>query len=240
MRCNKSQEYVSQQLDGVLPPDMASKLRDHLDGCAECEVYRSDMLMGQRLLAATKPKLPENFEWKLQLKLKQTLHQAAGEAQYPWTEKVADRWSWLRNFGAATAVGLAAVLALAMVVGPSDTGSKTDIPFSRFANDGATVANIESTSDRRPLFKPSNEGLYRTGSTALVSATGDRGVTNASSGAANHWSGANTNDLRLISNLRSENVQLRIQLRQLEYAASILRAQLDTDSAEALDLQQEK
>ncbi|MFT5784404.1 MAG: putative anti-sigma-YlaC factor YlaD, partial [Candidatus Krumholzibacteriia bacterium] len=134
MRCNRSQEYVSQQLDGVLPPDMASKLRDHLDSCSECEEYRSDMLLGQRLLAATEPELPENFEWKLQLKLKQTLQQAAGEAQYPWTEKMADRWSWWRNFGAATAVGLAAVLALAMVIGPSNTGSIADIPGSRLAS----------------------------------------------------------------------------------------------------------
>ena len=68
MRCNKAREFVSQELDAILPPDATGRLRDHLDACADCREYREDLLVGQRLFAATEPTLSENFEWKLQLR----------------------------------------------------------------------------------------------------------------------------------------------------------------------------
>ncbi len=71
MRCNKAQEYLGLDLDGVLPPDATVQLTSHLDGCSECREFREDLLMGQRVLKATEPELPENFDWKLQLRLNQ-------------------------------------------------------------------------------------------------------------------------------------------------------------------------
>ena len=141
MRCGKAREYVSQELDGALPPDATGKLRDHLDTCGDCREYRDDVLLSQRLLAATEPQLPDNFEWKLQLKLNQAIQQTAGETRYPWHEEVGDRWAWLRNFGAATAVGLAAVLALAMFFGPVGTGNTNGPMASRLASSGGTVGS---------------------------------------------------------------------------------------------------
>ena len=87
MRCSKARDYVSQEIDAILPPDATGKLRDHLDSCADCQQFHEDLLMGQRLLAATEPELPENFEWKLQLKLNQALQQSAGESHYTWSDE---------------------------------------------------------------------------------------------------------------------------------------------------------
>ena len=125
MRCGKAQEFLSLELDGVLPPDSTVALQKHLDGCAECRQYREDLLLGQRLLAATEPAVSDNFEWRLQLKLNQTLQAAAGQSEYAWEEPRRNTWAWLRNFGASASVGLAAVLTLAMLLGPNG-GPRTD------------------------------------------------------------------------------------------------------------------
>ncbi len=51
MRCSKAHEFLSLEMDGVLPPDATVNLRDHLDECNDCSQYREDMLVGSRLLA---------------------------------------------------------------------------------------------------------------------------------------------------------------------------------------------
>ena len=240
MRCSKAREYVSQEIDAILPPDATGKLRGHLDSCSDCRQYHEDLLMGQRLLAATEPELPENFEWKLQLKLNQALQQSAGEVNYPWSEESSagesssDRWSWLRNFGAATAVGLAAVLALAMFFGPTDTGNMNAPQAIR--SERSTVA----ATDRRGLmFPPGNGGLYQSEIQQRVSSNGSR-VSNGSGILDRGWSGSNTEDLIAIRRLRVENQRLANTLLQYQHVNALLRAQLDTSGAEALDLQQER
>ena len=236
MRCSKARDYVSQEIDAILPPDATGKLRDHLDSCADCRQFHEDLLMGQRLLAATEPELPENFEWKLQLKLNQALQQSAGESHYPWSdEQIQDRWVWLRNFGAATAVGLAAVLALAIFFGPNEAG----LPGGSVAgnNDSQTVTAV--ASDRRALFQPSSGGLYHPGAQRRVSAGG--GAANSNAGFLDRgWSGSNTEDLITIRRLRVENQRLANTLLQYQHVNGLLRAQLDTSGAEALNLQQEQ
>lgn len=228
MRCSKAREHVSQEIDAVLPPDATGKLRDHLESCAECREYREDLRLGQKLLAATEPRLPDNFEWKLQLKLNQALQQTAGEARYPWQEDVAvDRWNWLRNFGAATAVGLAAVLALAMFLGPVEQ-----------PNDITPLA--ANTSDRRPLFQPGNGGLSRPGTRQMVSTAGQIAPRRATAYLDRGWSGANTEDLKTIGRLRAENQRLANMLLQYQQANEMLRTQLDTSGTHALDLQHER
>ncbi len=234
MRCSKAREYISQELDTVLAPDATGSLRDHLDACADCREYREDLVLGHRMLAATEPELPENFAWKLQLKLNQALQQTAGEARYPWQEdQGADRWIWLRNFGAATAVGLAAVLALAMVFGPMGP-----------ENNGTPMASLSSssqvagqTTDRRPLFQPGNRGLYRSTGQQMVStggsvATGGRGAYLDRS-----WSGTRTEDLKTISRLWVENQRLNRMLLHYQQENRMIKARLDTSGVQALDLQ---
>ncbi len=228
MRCNKARDYISQELDAVLPPAATGKLRDHLDACDECRSYREDLALGQRLIAATEPQLPDNFEWKLQLKLNQALQDAAGQTSYRWHEERGDRWAWLRNFGAATAVGLAAVLALAMFFGPLEqaptpTGSRPAV----------------AASDRRPLFQPGAGGLYRPAAQRMVSAGGE--TMGRTSGLLDRsWSGTNTGDLRMIQRLRAENQQLKAILLQYQRNTEMMRTRLDTSAAEALDLQHDQ
>ena len=229
MRCSKARDYVSQEQDGVLPPATTGKLRDHLDACPECQLYRQEVLVGSRLLAATEPTLPDNFEWKLQLRLAQALQQAAGESSYPWLEERGERWPWWRNFGAATAVGLAAVLALAMFFGPINTGDSGDRRLS-----------VAGVSDRRPLFQPSSGGLYQPTSQRVVS-TGGTAPSNRASGFVDRgWSGTGTEDLLTIRRLRAENRQLKNVLLQYQRASAMMRTQLDTNGTDALDLQHER
>lgn len=239
MRCSKAKEFISQDLDAVLPPDATGNLRDHLDACADCREYREDLLLGSRILAATEPELPDNFDWKLQLKLNQAIQQTAGEAHYPWHEEKVDRWVWLRNFGAATAVGLAAVLALAMFFGPVGSGSNPGPVASRSAAGSTAESAVAANTDRRPLFQPRSGGLYRTGVQTTVSAAG-RSV----SGGANYldrgWAGTSTEDLHTIGRLRLENQRLNIRLLQYQRANAMMRAQLDTGGTDALDLQHEQ
>jgi hypothetical protein len=219
---------VSQELDAVLPPDATGKLRDHLEACADCREHRADLLLGQRLLAVTEPRLPDNFAWKLQLKLNQTLQQSAGQTHYPWQEETTtDRWIWLRNFGAATAVGLAAVLALAMFLGPVDSG-----------REGTRLA--ANASDRRPLFQPSSGGLYPSGAPQMVSTGSGSAAAGRGTYLDRGWSGSNTEDLITIRRLRVENQRLSNMLLQYQHANELMRARLDTSSVDALDLQHER
>jgi hypothetical protein len=222
MRCNKAREFVNRELDAILPPDATGDLLDHLDACADCRTYREDLLVGQRLLKATEPALPDNFEWKLQLKLNRALQEAAGEALYPWEEEQPDRWLWWRNFGAATAVGLAAVLALAMVFGPVEPARR-----------GTGPAPVVAASDRLPLFQPSTGGLYRPAAQP-VSRTG-RAISTGRY-VDGGWTGSATEDLRTIQRLKAENRRLTSTLLQVQRLNASLRAQLDTTGVRPLDL----
>lgn len=241
MRCQKVREYISQEMDELLPPAATGDLTNHLDSCADCREYREDLLLGRRAMAATTPELSDNFEWKLQLKLNQTLQQTAGQTAYPWDEADPDKWRWFRNFGAAAAVGMAAVLALAMFLGPvggpgesGTTGINGNSPgLTQTTNGGA------GGSDRLPLFggRSPNRGLYSSGIQQPVSGGG----MNRSSGNIfdRGWSGHNVNDLKTIQGLMIQNNLLnrRLSLQQKEIMG--IRAQLDTIDANALNLEQE-
>lgn len=230
MRCNKAQEYLSLEIDDLCPPDSTIKLREHLDGCADCREYQADLQMGRRLLDATEPQLSDNFDWRLQLKLNRTLQASVGEVAYPWEEKGVDRWAWLRNFGTAAAVGLAAVLTVAMFVGQ---GEQENTPFNSqgqtFLTEqvqpyGPALQNL----DRRSLSRPA-AGLYNYGS-QTVSTNGqflDRG-----------WSGQNVEDLQTINRLRIENAKLHRMLFFYQHQLNNARAHLDTTPQNALDLKQ--
>jgi hypothetical protein len=236
MRCAKAREYLSHQLDDQLTPDCAGDLDAHLDDCPDCRAYQTDLAIGQRLLAATEPELPANFDWKLQLKLNQTLQQTAGEVAYPWQDENPDRWRWFRNFGAAAAVGMAAVLALAVFLGPmneSGTG----------ALDGAVrVADstpASTSSDRLPLTvnNRNSGGLYTQGLMRNVSSGGQRF---SSPNLGNGWTRSSIQDGRTIQLLRKQNNQLQQRLRYYDVEMRRLRAklaELDTTEIQPLDTQ---
>ncbi len=242
MRCHKAKDFISQEMDEHLPPDVTVKLTEHLDSCADCLQFRDDLLLGRRAMSATTPELPDNFEWKLQLKLNQTLQRTAGETAYPWGEPDHDRWRWFRNFGTAAAMGMAAVLALAMFLGPADHSGDA----GQTVNDGASAGVVQSTTvgagaqDRLPLFVDQSRrgGLYPVGSQRSVSGVGSQ---RAVSGGLfeRGWSGHNNQDLRTIERLKIQNGLLNRDLYQQQKLIQGMRAQLDTIDANALDLEQE-
>lgn len=234
MRCAKAREYLSHRLDDQLTPDRAGDLDAHLDDCAECRSYQADLAMGQRLLAATEPDLPANFEWKLQLKLNQTLQQTAGEVAYPWQDESPDRWRWFRNFGAAAAVGMAAVLALAVFLGPvnePDRGSSTG--SARVAE----ATPVRTNSDRLPIGmgEENPTGLYSQGLMRNVSRE-DQAF--QSPDLSRGWVGRSIRDGQTISSLRKQNYQLQQRLLWYEVEMRKLRAKLDTTEIRALDTHQ--
>lgn len=224
MRCNKAQEYLGLELDGVLPPDATVSLSNHLDSCADCVEFRDDLLMGRRMLHATEPELPDNFDWKLQLRLNQALKETAGEVAYPWEDKPADRLRWVRNFGSAAAVGMAAVLALAIFTGPTE---QLPMPVGY-----EQVVTFEGT-DRLPLKQQFDFG---SGLTRQVSGSGFNRPGAASTGLDKGWSGQQKRDLRTIQSLREKNRRLNIMLYQSQLQNNWMRAQLDTSLGNTLDL----
>ena len=241
MRCHKAQDYISQEMDEHLPPDVTVNLTEHLDACSHCRAYRDDLLLGRRVMSATTPELPDNFEWKLQLKLNQTLQHTAGETVYPWAKTDQDKWRWFRNFGAAAAVGMAAVLALAMFVGPANAPRETGPD----GNGGTPLGVVDATqsgaggSDRLPLFtgRPTRGGLYSSGIQRPVAAGGSS--RSAGGFLDRGWAGHDMEDLRTIQRLRHRNDQLNQVLFRQQQTIQGMRAHLDTIDTNALDLEQE-
>jgi hypothetical protein len=242
MRCQKAKEFISQEMDELLPPDATVDLTDHLDSCAECREYREELLLGVRAIRATTPELPDNFEWKLQLKLNQALQQAAGETAYPWAEEEEDKWRWFRNFGAAAAVGMAAVLALAMFFGPA---GEVSVPAGSLDAAGGAglvsdVSDRPAGSDRLPLFTDQSRrgGLYSPVGARTSVSSGDRAQTNGGM-FDRGWAGHDVEDLRTIQRLRNQNSQLNRRLYLQQQIIQRMGAQLDTLGTDALEMENE-
>ena len=249
MRCSKARDYLSRDMDGLLPPDATAGLRDHVDKCRECQSFREDLALGRRLMAASEPQLPDNFDWKLQLRLNQALQQRAGETAYPWQEESASRRNaWLPAFGAATSIGLAAVLAFAVFLGPERTsapmvaaapGRSTPAVVSASAlpaadNTATDAVAVAGRADRRSLFgAPRGSSLYGSGIQRSVS-TGSRAIQTGTA-IDRGWSGDRIEDLRKIQQLRVQNEQLASQLLRTQLELRRLKAQLDTTGGRSLD-----
>lgn len=234
MRCSKAQSYLSQELDEQLPADVTGDLDRHLDTCAACREYRADLAVGQRLLAAAEPELPDNFEWKLQLRLNQALRESAGEHLFPWQEEEqATRWAFLRSFGAAAAVGLAAVLALAVFMGPQGIGLPVDT--GPVAVTTAPAGRIVSGTG---LDEGDRRGIY----------TGNifQGPRAVSYGArqgnllGGNWSNPVRDDGLTILHLQNEVRRLRTENFQQRQELEALETRLDTVPGASLDLQESR
>jgi hypothetical protein len=257
---------LSRDLDGMLPPDATVGLREHVDGCVDCQAFRGDLVLGRRLLAATEPSLPDNFDWKLQLRLNQALQQRAGETAYPWFEEPrARRGAWLPAFGAATSLGLAAVLAFAVFLGPREqlpvvaagipalsppaavTAPAASIPTATVAEAAIATADLGNLDER-----PADAAATLAGRSdrrplfgapqggGLYNSGGARGLSvDAGAGASRvfdrGWSGDRFEDARTIRQLRAYNAQLQQTLHRQQLELQRLKAQLDTTGARGLD-----
>lgn len=231
MRCAKAREYLSHQLDEQLTPDRAGDLVEHLDACGDCREYREDLLLGRRMMAATEPELPENFDWKLQLKLNQTLQRTAGEAAYPWQDEAPDRWRWVGNFGAAAAVGLAAVLALAVFFGPVDrVGTGREIGSARVAE--ATPA--ATTGDRLPLGR-FDRSRSPSGNQGLMMNVSGGGQVYGGGFYEPKWTSRDYQLRKVIYRQAQEIRQYQQDIHRYQLEVRRLRAMLDTAGSGALD-----
>ena len=237
MRCNKARHFLSQAMDEQLPPAETRELDAHLDDCAACREYCSDLATGRRLLKSTAPALPDSFEWRLQIKLNQALRQSAGETAYPWQETESTGRRWVGPFTTSASLGLAAVLALAMFLAPY---SQTPLPVSASGNlaAGDQVA-ANQVSDRLPLLGtqaspfsfsgPVQRSVSREGALRIGSQPRNFGLERA-------WSGNPLEDLMTIQNLLLRNQRLNNQLYQYQHQIRLLRARLDRADSNGLDL----
>jgi hypothetical protein len=254
MRCGKARDWVSLEIDGDLPPDGVPALEQHLAGCDDCRGYRDDLRLGRRILAASAPQLSDEFDWRLRLRLNRALTEAAREAAAPWPERRVSRGAWVQRFGLSAAVGLAAVLAVALfvdgtpdIVGPQTAGGGDRPEFRHLvptaepaAQRGASLAEGVGLAEDRlslsPLFAPGG-GALRTVANRRASALPTSGQVRQQLGG---WTGDAVRDLATITELRQHNDQLETLLRHREREIQMLKARLDTSQTGGLDLRRSR
>jgi hypothetical protein len=231
MKCHRIQQWISEEMDGQLAPEHVAPLAEHLQACDECRTFREDLRVGTRMLHATEPTLPDDFDWKLQLRLSRAMRDAARQS-HPWQD-APSRWRpWLMRAGISGSVGLAAVLTLALLL-PADTMTtrgESDMMAELTARRlpmqvEAPLAGIDAT--RRPLQVDfgnlaANRGFQRT-------------VSSRSDLAANTIGRMSDLEVVRIRKLEQDNETLRRLLfgkdRQIQY----LQAQLDSLTRRAVD-----
>jgi hypothetical protein len=232
MKCSKYREWISSQMDGQLDPHHVSTLEDHLQACAACRAYREELRLGARFLHATTPVLPDDFDWKLQLRLSRAMREAAAES-HPWRDERAGWRAWLGRAVPSAAVGLAAVLAVAIMLpeGSSDDAARTAAlagdPGLRLPTQTASVpAYLDGA--RRPLAGRDVRGF---------SGSLQRPVSSERGFAAFSLPTADEAALLRIRDLEQDNQTLKRRLfakdRQIQY----LQAQLDSLTEDAVDNQ---
>jgi hypothetical protein len=244
MNCRKARQWISLERDDQLAPEHVAPLQDHLERCEDCRGYRADLDVGLRMLAATTPELPETFDWKLQLRLSQTLREAA-QAEAPWPDAPHPWRQWFGRAGISAALGLAAVLAVAMVAPTQlapvlgrDAATVAEAPQQprlplQTGLPAATATDLFDAS-RRPL-----EGRIRGGFSGLGGAGAlQRDVSTGVLG-KRHWSGANERDLLRISQLEQDLETLRRRLAAKDRTIDALQARLDSVTARPVDTNQE-
>lgn len=239
MKCNKAQAWLSLEMDGQLGPECVPPLQQHLSSCGVCRAYRDDLLVGRRIVRTASPTLPDSFDWKLQLRLNRALREAARDASAPWPQPAAGWRYWLLRAGFSATVGLAAVLAVAMLLpaGPTllpagESPSARSAPIARLPVQVAAPVEPVFDTTRRPL-DATFEITRQRGGLGLQ----QRAVTGGLGGA--YWSGANERDLLRIRQLEQDLEALRRRLLVRERQVKLLEAKLDSLTAPAVDRTQE-
>jgi len=228
MKCSKVQEWISLEMDEQLPPEHVGELQDHIEKCTECHAFRDDLQIGLRMLSATDPELPDNFDWKLQLRLSQTLREAARDTSYPWRTEDSGWRRWFARASLSAALGLAAVLAVALmapnkfaaVTGRDDAVTVVEQPLRLPVQTAATGDPLLDAS-RRPLntsttYNPfgSSNGLQRRVSTGSLGGS--------------YLGGARDHDLLRLRQVEHELESMRRRMHAKDRAIEVLQARLDS------------
>ncbi len=244
MNCRKARQWISLERDGQLEPHHVASLQAHLERCDACQEYRSDLGLGLRALAATTPELPETFDWKLQLRLSQALREAAQE-NHPWPQEPGPTWrAWLGRAGVSAALGLAAVLAVAVLVpgelAPVPGGDRTTAVATATESPRLPLQERDGTplfdTSRRPL-----DGRVAAGLGSLVSG-GDAGRRRGGDGASSlrsSWTGRHDHDLLRILQLEQDVETLRRRLAAKDRTIATLQARLDSLTDRPVDRSRE-
>ncbi len=251
MFCRRARSFISLALDGALPADRTITLTRHLEGCARCREYQTDLQLGRRLLATSAPALADGFEWRLQLRLNRTLQEAARAAASAWDAPPAGAGRWLRGAGLAAVGGLALAAAVGLfllpgewsVPAPREPGvpgalvernapqepAPASAPQIAIVEAPATVTSTAGDPTRTSVSGQSRttwfgrEGTGRAVDLRLSGAPDPRGLLERQG-----WSGGSLEDLRSIATLRDQNRRLRDALAQAQREVILLRAQSDT------------
>ena len=235
MKCNKAQAWLSLEMDGRLTPEHVPLLQQHLTACDACRGYRDELLVSRRLLRATTPTLPESFDWKLQLRLNRALREAAGQASYPLTQPAATWRRWFARAGASATLGLAAVLALALIL-PSMVVAPPSGETVVASQQLTQRLPLQATSPAAPIFdttrRPLDAGFTMNRNTGGL---GLQQSVSSSSLGRTFWSGANERDLLRIRQLEQELEAMRRRLQARERQVMVLQARLDSFTAPAVD-----
>ncbi len=253
MFCYKSRQWISQAEDGLLPADRIVALEKHLARCPECRAHRDELAQARRLLRATAPELPDNFEWKLQLRLNRTLQENAAAAAVPW-EDAAPRGAagWLRSFAFSAVTGAALTAALAVFVLPAlrEAGPSVGRPG------GETASVVQPRADAGdPLAAFLQEPA--SGSVGRTAGDTDRRPLLPAAGSAFGWGGGERNgrpvtlfgssrpsfsvperslgDIEAIARLSQQNARLRAALDQARRDNIALQSLLEDRKSALLD-----
>ncbi|MBD3221184.1 hypothetical protein GF314_08050 [bacterium] len=235
MTCSRIREWISLEMDGQLEPRRVASLERHLEDCAECRSYREDLHLGQRLIAATEPQLPESFDWNLRLGLSRAMREAA-QAAHPWPERRPGWQTWFSRAGVAAACGLAAVLTVA-VLGPMDSLLPRGSGPAAVVIDDPTLRLPRSTGEpavavdasRRPLerrFLPVSGGF---------GGSLQRGVSNSSLLSESSTPRLDDAQVVRIRQLEQDVETLRRRLFAKDRQIQFLQARLDSVSTRGVD-----
>lgn len=241
MKCNKTQQWLNLQIDGQLEAERVPMLQAHLAVCGDCRQYRDDLLLAQRLLRADVAALPENFDWKLQLRLNQAMREAVRTSSFPWHDEAGGWRRWFARAGVFTSVGLCAVLAVALL-GPSPGGV---VPSAGGTGAVAVRAEqarlpVQETTAPAPFFDTTRRPLelsFERSRQPLGLGLQQRVSSGALGGA--YWSGASERDLLRIRQLERDNEALRRRLSVRERQLMVLEAKLDSLTGPAVDRPQQ-
>jgi len=231
MKCNRIQQWISQEMDGQLAPEHVAPLAEHLQSCTECRGFQHDLQVGARMLRATEPTLGDDFDWKLQLRLSRAMREAAQQA-HPWQD-APSRWRpWLTRAGFSGAVGLAAVLTLALLLPPGtlttgpEAATVADLTSRRLPLQAATVGGgVDAT--RRPLQVDFGQPGRYDGFQRSVSGRGDFGAASLAR--------VDSPEVTRIRQLERENETMRRLLFGKDRQIQFLQAQLDSLARRAVD-----
>jgi hypothetical protein len=236
MKCRKVQEWISLEIDDQLPPEHVRHLQDHLQACDECRAFREDLHIGLRMLHATDPVLPDNFDWKLQLRLSQTLRETARDTAYPWHGEESGWRRWFARASLSAALGLAAVLAVA-VMAPGQMASLESRGGAMALADEPLRLPVQTNGSETTLVGPTRRAIEpartldpfgRRGGVQRTVSSGDRfgGGT---------WSPTADHDLLRIQQLEQELATLKRRMLAKDQRIAVLQARLDSLTGRAVD-----